>query len=37
LVFISVSHTFFTSDCNFFVFEQGVLLHPQCGYLEIWL
>ncbi len=37
LVFISVSHTFFTSDCNFLVFKQCVPLHPCCGYLVIWL
>ncbi len=37
LVFNGVSHTFFTSDYNLFMFEQGVPLHPCCSYLEIWL
>jgi len=37
LIFIGVSNTFFTSDCIFFMFKQGVPLHPCCGYPEIWL
>jgi hypothetical protein len=36
-IFIGVSHTFFTNDYSFFMFKQGVPLHPQCGYSEIWL
>jgi hypothetical protein len=37
LVFIGVSHVFFTSDCSFLIFEQDVLLHPHFGYLKTWL
>ncbi len=36
-VFIGVSHIFFANDYNFFMFKQGVPLHPRCCYLEIWL
>jgi hypothetical protein len=34
LVFIGVSYTFLTSDCNFLVLKQCDPLHPRCGYLK---
>jgi hypothetical protein len=35
LVFIGVSHTFFTSNYSFIVFKQGVPFHPHYGYPEV--